>query len=146
MPNTDTAKEISGARPFLWQTPWDMILRETRNSDKGQYMAKMDLEKLSLDELKSLRKDVDKAIGDYEKRRRQEALAAAESAASAAGYSLSELLGEVKGKKGKGTVNPPKYRHPENAALTWTGKGRQPAWIKEAVEKGKPLEDFLITA
>ena len=107
-------------------------------------MANIDLDTLSLDELKALRKDIDKAIANYEKRKRQEALAAAEAAASASGYSLSELLGDVKAGKGKGAVNPPKYRHPENPELTWTGKGRQPSWIKDAVDAGKPLDDFLI--
>lgn len=107
-------------------------------------MSKIDLSTLSLDELKALRKDVEKAIENYETRKRQEALAAAEAAASAAGYSLSELLSDVKSGKGKGSVNPPKYRHPENPELTWTGKGRQPSWIKDAVDAGRPLDDFLI--
>jgi DNA-binding protein H-NS len=107
-------------------------------------MTNNDLDALSLEELKALRKKVDTAMENYEKRKRQEALAAAESAAAAAGYSLSELLEDARGRKGKGTVNLPKYRHPENAELTWTGKGRQPAWIKEAVEAGNSLDDFLI--
>ena len=107
-------------------------------------MANINLDTLSLEELKALRKDTDKAIANYEKRKRQEALAAAEAAAKESGFSLAELLGDVKSGKGKSTVNPPKYRHPENPELTWTGKGRQPAWIKEAVDAGKPLDDYLI--
>jgi DNA-binding protein H-NS len=38
----------------------------------------------------------------------------------------------------------PKYRHPENAELTWTGHGRKPGWIAEALEAGKSLDDFAI--
>lgn len=107
-------------------------------------MAQIDLDALSLDELKQLRKDTDKAIENYEKRRRQDALDAAEAAAAAAGYSLSDLVGGGKSGKGRSAVNPPKYRHPENPELTWSGKGRQPAWIKEAISSGRPLDDFLI--
>ncbi|WP_189682869.1 H-NS histone family protein [Seohaeicola zhoushanensis] len=108
-------------------------------------MAKIDLDKLDLKELKALRKDVENAITEYEKRKKQEALAAAQLAAKELGYSLAELLDGMNGPKGKGTINPPKYRHPENPAMTWTGRGRQPAWIKEAIEAGTGLESFLIT-
>ena len=107
-------------------------------------MADINLDDLELKELKALRKDVEKAIENYEKRKRQEAFAKAEAAAREAGFSLAELMDNESGQKGKGKVNPPKYRHPENPDLTWTGRGRQPAWIKDALEQGKPLDDFLI--
>jgi DNA-binding protein H-NS len=35
-----------------------------------------------------------------------------------------------------------KYRHPENPDLTWSGRGRRPAWIRDAVEAGRALGDF----
>ncbi|SEO15588.1 H-NS histone family protein [Palleronia pelagia] len=108
-------------------------------------MADINLDKLTLDELKALRKDVDKAISNYEKRKKQEALAKAEAAAREAGFSLSELMGDASTRKGKGPINPPKYRHPENPEMTWSGRGRQPAWIKEGLDAGKSLEDFLIS-
>lgn len=105
-------------------------------------MASIDLSKLDLDELKQLQKDVEKAVKNFEARRKQEALAAAEATAREMGFSLSELMGDAP--KGKGAANPPKYRHPENQEVTWTGRGRQPAWIKEGLEAGKSLDDFLI--
>ncbi len=106
-------------------------------------MARTDLSSLSHEELRALRKDVDKAIETYDKRKKQEALAAADAAAKEAGYSLAELVGNAP-KKDKAKVNPPKYRHPENPAVTWTGRGRQPAWIKEGLAAGKSLDDFAI--
>lgn len=36
-----------------------------------------------------------------------------------------------------------KYRHPENNALTWTGKGRQPKWVEFYLEQGGKLDDLL---
>lgn len=37
----------------------------------------------------------------------------------------------------------PKYRHPQTGK-TWTGRGRAPVWMAEALEKGASKEDFLI--
>lgn len=37
---------------------------------------------------------------------------------------------------------PAKYRSPEG--LEWSGRGREPLWLKEAVSSGKSKEDFLI--
>ncbi|MCA9834121.1 MAG: H-NS histone family protein [Thermomicrobiales bacterium] len=107
-------------------------------------MANIDLDKLDLTELKALRKDVDKTIANYEKRKRQEALAAVEAAAKEKGFSLSELVGNAPKRKGRGPAPAPKYRHPENPDVTWSGLGRRPAWIKDAVASGTPLENFLI--
>jgi DNA-binding protein H-NS len=33
----------------------------------------------------------------------------------------------------------PKYRHPDNPDLTWSGRGRKPGCIAEALETGKSL-------
>ncbi|KPQ15970.1 MAG: DNA-binding protein H-NS [Rhodobacteraceae bacterium HLUCCO18] len=104
-------------------------------------MAKIDLSKMSLDELKKLEKDTGKAIKGFEERQRKEALAAAEAAVSKYGYSLAELTGTSR-KKPKSA--PPKYAHPENPSLIWSGRGRQPAWFKEAIENGKSEQDLLI--
>jgi DNA-binding protein H-NS len=37
----------------------------------------------------------------------------------------------------------PKYRNP-TTGKTWTGKGRQPKWIAEALATGASLNSFLI--
>ncbi|MEM8575569.1 MAG: H-NS histone family protein [Pseudomonadota bacterium] len=104
-------------------------------------MALPKIDKLSLDELKTLQKQVAKAIDGFETKQRKEALAAAEAAVKKFGYSLSDLTGKTKAKP---KAAPPKYRHPENPAVTWSGRGRQPAWIKEGLEAGKSLDDYAI--
>lgn len=38
----------------------------------------------------------------------------------------------------------PKYRHPENAELTWTGRGRAPAWLQALLDAGHTKESLLI--
>ena len=103
----------------------------------------IDLDELDLDELKSLQKQVAKAIGDFEQRKRDEALNAAKAIASEHGFKLEDLMGDAPSKKTK-TKAAPKYCHPENPALTWTGRGRKPVWIIEHLESGKSLDDLLI--
>lgn len=105
-------------------------------------MTQIDLTAMSLSELKKLEKEVAKAIANFQEQQRQNALAAAEAAAREHGFSLTELTG-VSVKKAK-AASPAKYAHPENPSLTWSGRGRQPAWFKEAVEGGKAADDLLV--
>ena len=105
-------------------------------------MAKINLSKLSLDELKKLGKDIDKAIKAAETQNRKAALKAAEDAAQKHGFSLAELTGGQTAKSKPAA--PPKYRHPENSGVTWSGRGRQPGWIKDGLKAGKSLDDFAI--
>ncbi|WP_401750621.1 H-NS histone family protein [Stenotrophomonas muris] len=77
--------------------------------------------------------------------------------AKAEGYSIQELFGGAtapatkrptprKGKavKRPGAKVPPKYRNPMNAQETWTGRGRQPRWVENALNVGATLESLLI--
>lgn len=38
----------------------------------------------------------------------------------------------------------PAFRNPSNSAETWTGKGKQPKWVRDALARGKRLEDLTI--
>ncbi len=102
----------------------------------------IDLNTLSLAELKQLQKDLAKAISDFEARRKAEARSALDAQAKEFGFTLAELMDGAPAKKGSKT--PPKYRHPENPALTWTGRGRNPKWVVEHLAAGKMLEDLEI--
>lgn len=104
-------------------------------------MAQIKLDKLSLAELKALQKDVSKAIDAFEANQRKAALAAVEAKAREMGFSLAELTGLARKTKVTAT---PKYCHPENAELTWSGRGRRPAWFIEAVASGTDPKDLLV--
>lgn len=60
--------------------------------------------------------------------------------ATKSGFSVEELYG--KGRKGK--TSEVKFRHLKDPSLTWTGRGRKPGWLNEAVKKGAKLESFAI--
>lgn len=65
--------------------------------------------------------------------------------ARGAGVSVKDLLA---GKPPKiATERRPvavKYRHPDDATKQWSGRGRQPGWIKEWLSSGKSLDQAKI--
>ena len=103
----------------------------------------MNLNELSLKELKQLQQDVSKAISSYELRHKQAALLELEAKAKEFGFALDELFSIAPMRK-KRQAAKAKYRHPENAELTWSGRGRKPKWISDALEAGKELSDLAL--
>jgi len=102
----------------------------------------MDLSTLSLEELKKLRKDVQKAIDSFEERQMKKAREELEEKAREMGYSLDELV--VAKTRKKRAPAKPKYRHPDQPGVTWSGRGRPPKWITQAEARGQSRDDFLI--
>ena len=50
-----------------------------------------------------------------------------------------------KGAKAPKSVVAPKYRNPENATQTWSGRGKRPLWFVQALKKrGVTAENLLI--
>ena len=114
----------------------------------------IDLRNLSTKELQALKSRIEKALSKAEKKMKEEALRAAKEAARKFGYSLEEITDEKaakkpargKGKKTarKGAKVPPKYANPSDPKQKWSGRGRQPAWFKAAIEAGASPDDLLI--
>lgn len=116
------------------------------------------LAELSDKELTSLEKSIAKERKRREKeselRRQRERDAARNSALEAVaakaremGFDLKSLVSDEKatdGKKPRRKMSPPSviYTHPEDASLTWTGRGRKPQWIVDLVEAGHSLESL----
>jgi DNA-binding protein H-NS len=106
-------------------------------------MTSIDLDSFSLAELKTLQKNVTKAIAEFSDRKKTEAMQALEAHAKELGFSLAELTGGKKARRSSGPVGA-KYRHPEDAEVTWSGRGRQPAWYKDAVAAGKTPKSMAV--
>lgn len=102
----------------------------------------MDLDSLSLKDLKDLAKKVEARISDFEDRKKAEALAAVEAKAKSLGFTLSSLVGAPVAKKRKSAKA--KYANPANRSETWTGRGRKPRWFVAALESGKSIDDLAI--
>ncbi|MEM8580742.1 MAG: H-NS histone family protein [Pseudomonadota bacterium] len=103
---------------------------------KPKAQPKIDLSMMSMSELDKLASDIRKAKISLEKQRIKDARDAMEKAAREFGMSVSEVLGKASSSKKTGASAPAKYRNPEDASQTWSGRGRQPGWYKKAVEGG----------
>jgi DNA-binding protein H-NS len=114
-------------------------------SDQREKRMAIDLKAMSRKDLMKLKEDVVKALRDAETRERREALKAAEKAAAEFGFSLTELSGITGGKgSSKGPKAAPKYRNPDDPEQTWSGRGRKPQWIHDAMAKGIDVSDLEI--
>ena len=107
----------------------------------GARISKEELNSMSLQELKEMRDAVETALASLERRQKAAALAAIEAKAREFGFSLSELQN---GKRSDRKKSSPKYRNPANPDETWTGRGRQPQWMKDALAAGQIKDQFAI--
>lgn len=101
----------------------------------------IDLSQMTRNELLQLQKDVSKALEKAEQKAIQDARVAAEKAAAEFGFSLNELTDSPTRKK---TVGVAKYRNPSNPEDTWTGRGRKPRWMLDAIAEGVDISTLEI--
>jgi len=101
-----------------------------------------ELSDLSDAELDELVKNVEKVKHKRAQQQVKDLQKQAADLAAALGVTPEELLKGVK-KAPRKTVAP-KYRNPENAEQTWSGRGNRPAWVVAALEAGKSLDDLAI--
>ena len=102
----------------------------------------INLNDLSLKDLKKLERDVAAAIANYDARGKAEALAALEAHAKSMGFSLAELTGiqiTTARKRVPATI---KYRNPANLTETWSGRGRKPRWYDALIASGVRADDL----
>ena len=98
---------------------------------------------MSIAELNKLISDAQAALA-----KKQEVAEKVRKLARDNGLNISDLMTADKQKKAK-TKKPrgkvaPKYKNPANGSETWTGRGRQPRWVADALTDGKSLDDILI--
>lgn len=110
------------------------------------------LDELSIDELGKLIRQAERKL----EKKRMEAVKAAQAEigkiARDLGVSVDDLLQEKATRKKKAArkkLGPRKraaikYRNPANSSETWTGRGKHPIWLREALEKGATLESFRV--
>ncbi|KZC39895.1 hypothetical protein RHOFW510R12_01225 [Rhodanobacter sp. FW510-R12] len=71
-----------------------------------------------------------------------------EAILTGAGLSIDDVFprrGKAGGKPGKRAGSGvPKYRNPRNKEQTWSGMGKRPRWLADALADGAKLESFAI--
>ncbi|CDG81446.1 H-NS histone family protein [Janthinobacterium agaricidamnosum] len=99
----------------------------------------MDISNLTALELRHLQEKIKKEMKDRERqdlsKAREQILAIAQSV----GLPLKELMSVVPARAKLGAVAV-QFRNPADASLQWTGRGRQPKWVREWVESGKSID------
>jgi DNA-binding protein H-NS len=96
-----------------------------------------DLAALSVDQLWRLRAEIERLLSskiETEKRKLEQRLA--------------QLEGRTEPKKRTRRPYPtvrPKYRNPERPSEIWSGRGKQPRWVRAQLASGKKLDDLLIS-
>ena len=112
----------------------------------------MKLTSLSLTQLETLQKKVNREIQKRRSKAQEEGLKKIKLIAAEYGLTASELKGISSTKrsvakkrvaKKRGPVAP-KYRDPSNAENTWTGRGRKPKWVETFLNGGGRLEQITI--
>jgi DNA-binding protein H-NS len=109
-------------------------------------MAKTDLSNYNLAELKGLQFDIEKEIKSRQQDEVRKARERILAIAQGVGVPVTALIATAGGAKkgGKGRQGEARFRNPADRSQTWTGRGRQPKWIAEALAGGKSLDDLRI--
>jgi DNA-binding protein H-NS len=100
------------------------------------------IENMTYAELATMQARIERAKAEKQNSERAALRQKMSDMAKAQGFDLNDLFGSRRKVKGKVAI---KYRDPNNAANTWTGRGRTPRWMAAATKGGKvKKEDFLI--
>lgn len=105
----------------------------------------IDLNSLSPKQLNDLILKAEQRKNDLGAERAEKLKEKIRALAKSEGFSVEELFG-FGARRGRGAVRKvkPKYKNPSDAKQTWSGRGRQPVWFRDAVAAGKKEKDLLI--
>ena len=101
----------------------------------------IDLDSLNVDELRSITENAQQLIAKKQHQRLYDAYMQFEQIAEDSNATIEEILKAGEKLEKKRSI---KYRNTDNNEETWTGRGRKPTWLVEALAAGRDLEDFAI--
>ena len=111
----------------------------------------IDLSTLSSEELRELSKSISARLIDAERRDIARAAEQIEAIAKSLDLSVPDLIERAgllnpKIKRGSkaGVKSEQIYRDPNNSSVTWSGRGRQPKWVREYLDQGGKIEGLRI--
>ncbi|CUA82176.1 MULTISPECIES: H-NS histone family protein [Gulbenkiania] len=103
----------------------------------------MDLSKLDFAGLQNLKADVEAEMKRREQEERTKAKKQIMELARTYGLNLEEVLTKVSAGSARKSAEA-KFRHPSRPDITWSGRGRKPAWVQEHLDGGGALQDLAI--
>jgi len=97
----------------------------------------------SVNELLAQKAAIEQQIAEAQRAERAGAVAKVRALMAEHGLTVADLSTKLTAAKRSGAKVAPKYR---NAATgdTWSGRGLQPKWLKQALASGKKISDFAI--
>ena len=108
----------------------------------------VDFSKFSIEELETLVEDAQAEIVARKQAERERVLGQMRELAASLGLTLQDVARiEKSSSSGPTAAAAPvqaRYRHPDDPSLTWTGRGKRPTWLAQALESGKSLDDFAV--
>ncbi|WP_430392170.1 H-NS family nucleoid-associated regulatory protein [Dyella sp. 20L07] len=118
-----------------------------RNPNAGIPMA-IDLKTLSPKELQALIANASAQMHEAHAAQIQAVKQKIETLLSNSGFSLEDIYPsrgkKASAKKGKTGSVAPKYQDPSDPSLTWSGRGRKPAWFAKALRRRGVTEETLL--
>jgi DNA-binding protein H-NS len=102
-----------------------------------------DFNKLSEAELQAVIDNAEKALKERQSSKRKEVIAQIKELAASIGVTVDIQDGEKKSERKTGKVAA-RYRSPDDASLTWSGRGLAPKWMQELLASGRSKAEFEI--
>lgn len=97
----------------------------------------------SIGELLAQKAAIEQQIAAAQRAERTDAIAKVRALMAEHGLTLADLSTKPAAPKKAGAKVAPKYRD-SATGNTWSGRGLQPKWLKEALASGKKIGDFAI--
>lgn len=114
----------------------------------GKAKTNDDPKPLPFDQLLEMKRKLDLEIAGRQGTELETLRAKVTAFADALGISVAEMFGiraeQPPERRGKKRRDPVKYRDPENAENTWSGRGRLPKWLQEKIDQGATKEQFQV--
>jgi DNA-binding protein H-NS len=102
-----------------------------------------DLQNLSANELQEIIINAEKALKNIQVNKRKEVIAEIKRLAES--IDMTVELNEIDKKPArKGSKVAIKYRDPNNAENTWTGRGVMPRWLRDLLNSGRDRSEFEV--
>lgn len=100
----------------------------------------------SLADLNAAREIIDEAIEDAEAKAIDDVRAEIQRLAASVGRSAEEVLSAANAGKRRKNDAPlvVKFRNTVNPDETWSGRGKRPRWLQDALANGASLEEFAV--
>jgi DNA-binding protein H-NS len=97
----------------------------------------------SVSELLAQKAALEQQIAEAQRSERAGAVAKVRALMSEHGLTLADLTNKPSAPRRAGAKVAPKYRD-ATTGNTWTGRGLQPKWLKQALASGRTIGDFAI--